>query len=118
MPTNNEELWNKDLPEDPLQALYSGKPKVGSIDLEQYMKPKPLHPGLILKQKLKDGCFNQSAVADKIGIAATRLNEICNGKRNISPKTAIKLEEFLGEKAEKWLAWQSEWELYHLRLSK
>ena len=41
-----------------------------------------------------------------------RINEIINGKRGMTPSTALRLEKFLGMSASFWLNLQLRWDLY------
>ena len=51
------------------------------------------------------------ALALKLRVPANRLTEILNGKRGISPDTALRLSRFLGPSAAFWLHLQSQYDL-------
>lgn len=61
-----------------------------------------VHPGEILKDYMEDAGYSQVELAKKIGINKIMLNEIINGKRPISTKTAILLEKAFSFDARFW----------------
>lgn len=61
-----------------------------------------VHPGEILKEYLQDSGMSQLDLANKVGINKTIINEIINGKRPITMKTAIKLEKAFSFEARFW----------------
>ena len=50
-------------------------------------------------------------MALKLRVPANRLTEIINGKRGVSPETALRLSRYLGPSAAFWLALQSQYDL-------
>ena len=42
-----------------------------------------------------------------------RINEIINGRRGMTPGTALRLEKFLGMSSSFWRDLQLRWDLYH-----
>lgn len=78
--------------------------------------PKPMHPGLVLnKVYLSELNLNQSQFAEKCGCTPRKINEIVNGKRSINPEFAIALEKVLGTRAEMWVRFQAEYDLWLAR---
>lgn len=76
------------------------------------------HPGkFLLEDFLQPLEISQSALARHIGVNPRVINEICRGKRNISPKMAQLLEGALGMNAEFWMNAQSAYELTKYRLA-
>ena len=74
----------------------------------------PTHPGeMLLEEFLKPMEITQSALAEAIGVSFPRVNELINGKRGITPDTALRLERFLGVEAQFWMNLQQAWDLYH-----
>jgi addiction module HigA family antidote len=74
----------------------------------------PTHPGeILLKEFLEPLAISQSDFAVKLGVSFQRLNEIINGKRGITPDTALRLEKVLGMSADFWLGLQIDWDLWH-----
>ena len=73
----------------------------------------PTHPGeMLLKEFLDPMGITQSALAQGIGVTFARINELINGKRGITPDTALRLERFLGVEAQFWMNLQLAWDLY------
>ena len=74
----------------------------------------PTHPGeMLLEEFLKPLGMSQSALAEKIGVSYPRVNEIVQGKRGVTPDTALRLESLFGMEAQFWLNLQLAWDLYH-----
>lgn len=71
----------------------------------------PIHPGLVLQDELAEISISQTALAAHIGVLPKTINEICNGKRGISPLMAWKLSKALGASPQFWLNLQNNWEL-------
>ena len=73
----------------------------------------PIHPGEILEEEfLKPMELSQSEFARKIGTTPAVVNEICRGKRGVSPKMALRIAAFLESTPELWLSMQSNWDLW------
>lgn len=79
------------------------------------MKPKDtfitVHPGEILREELDARGVKQKEFAATIGMPAPVLNDLVNGKRNVTPDIAILLEAALGKDAASWLRLQAERDL-------
>ena len=74
----------------------------------------PTHPGeMLLEEFLKPLGISQSAFAVRLGVSFPRLNEVINGKRCVTPDTALRLAQVLGMPADFWLGLQSDWDLWH-----
>ncbi|MBE9168820.1 HigA family addiction module antidote protein [Pleurocapsales cyanobacterium LEGE 06147] len=74
----------------------------------------PTHPGeMLLKEFLEPMQITQQALAQAIGVPYQRVNELINGKRGITPSTALRLSKFFGNSPDFWLNLQNAWELYH-----
>lgn len=71
----------------------------------------PVHPGEILKEEIAARGLTANAVALKLRVPANRLTDIVNGKRGISPDTALRLARFFGPGAGVWMTLQSQWDL-------
>jgi len=61
---------------------------------------------------LKPMELTQQQLADAIGVPYQRVNEIVNGKRGVTPSTALRLGRFFGVSADFWLNLQMRWDLY------
>lgn len=73
----------------------------------------PTHPGeILLEDFLKPLGIPQTRLAELIHVYYPRVNEIVNGKRGITPDTALRLSRLFGTSPEFWLNGQLEWELY------
>jgi antitoxin HigA-1 len=72
---------------------------------------EPVHPGEVLQDELAARRLTANALALKLRVPANRLTEILNGKRGISPDTALRLSRCLGPSAGFWLNLQSQYDL-------
>ena len=73
----------------------------------------PTHPGeMLLEEFLKPLGISQAAFADRLGVSYPRLNELINGRRGMTPDTALRLERVLGMPADFWLTLQQDWDLW------
>ncbi len=57
--------------------------------------------------------LTQRELADAIRVPYQRVNEIINGKRGVTPATALRLARFFGMSAGFWMNLQLRWDLYH-----
>jgi addiction module HigA family antidote len=57
--------------------------------------------------------LTQRDLADAIHVPYQRINELVNGKRGITPSTALRLAKFFDMTADFWLNLQLRWDLYH-----
>lgn len=74
----------------------------------------PTHPGeMLLEEFLKPLGITQSAFALQLGVSFPRLNEVINGKRSVTPDTALRLARVTGMSADFWLGLQQDWDLWH-----
>ena len=51
----------------------------------------PVHIGYILKKLLEDYGISQNSLALHIRVTYTTLNDLCNGRKNLSTEMALKL---------------------------
>ena len=63
----------------------------------------PVSPGSILKDEIEFLGITQKELANRMGRPAQAINEIINGKKAVTPQTAIELEKVLGIKAHVWV---------------
>ena len=74
----------------------------------------PTHPGeMLLAEFLTPMGLTQRDLAVAIYVPYQRINEIVNGKRGITPSTALRLAKFFGMSADFWMNLQLRWDLYH-----
>ena len=64
----------------------------------------PTHPGdMLLEEFLKPMGLTQRELADSIRVPYQRINEIINGRRGVTPSTALRLSKFFGVSPDFWL---------------
>lgn len=74
----------------------------------------PTHPGeMLLEEFLKPLGITQTAFARQLGVSFQRLNEVINGKRSVTPDTALRFARVTGMSADFWLGLQQDWDLWH-----
>lgn len=71
----------------------------------------PTHPGEIIKEEVEYRGISQRHLAKQMGIANSALNEILNGHRPVTEKTALLFEAALGINAEPLLRMQMKYNL-------
>jgi antitoxin HigA-1 len=80
------------------------------------MLPKnrpPTHPGeILLEEFLKPRDMTQSRLSEKLQIPLQRVNSVINGKRSVTPETAILLARFFATTAEFWMNLQTQYDLW------
>lgn len=75
-------------------------------------KLPPIHPGEILNEEfLQPYGLSQYRLAKEIGVPARRINEIVQGKRAITPDTALRLSRYFGLSERFWINLQSRYDL-------
>ncbi|MCG9893355.1 MAG: HigA family addiction module antitoxin [Thermosynechococcaceae cyanobacterium MS004] len=57
--------------------------------------------------------LSQRDLAQAIAVPYQRINEIVNGRRGITPSTALRLAQFFGMSPDFWMNLQQRWDLYH-----
>jgi antitoxin HigA-1 len=76
----------------------------------------PTHPGeMLLTEFLEPLGLTQKQLAESIHVPYQRINEIVNGKRGVTPSTALRLAKFFGMSSDFWLNLQLRWDLYHVQ---
>jgi addiction module HigA family antidote len=70
---------------------------VGEILVEEFMRPMTL---------------TQAALAKAMGVQRKHVNELCNGKRNVTAATALILARVFGNSPEFWLNVQRRTEIW------
>ncbi len=74
---------------------------------------EPTHPGeMLLEEFLKPMGITQRQLSRAIKVPYQRINEIINGKRGITPSTALRLAKYFGTSEDFWLNLQLRWDLY------
>ena len=78
----------------------------------------PTHPGeMLLEEFLKPMGLTQKELAVAISVPYQRVNEIINGRRGITPSTALRLAKFFGVSPDFWMNLQLRWDLYFAKQS-
>ena len=73
----------------------------------------PSHPGeILLEEFLNPMSLTQRELADTIHVPYQRINEIINGKRGVTPRTALRLDRFFGTSEDFWINLQMRCDLY------
>jgi addiction module HigA family antidote len=67
---------------------------------------------MLLEEFLRPLGLSQTALAERIHVSYPRVNELINGKRGVTPDTALRLAKLLGTTAEFWLDGQRNWDLW------
>ncbi len=71
----------------------------------------PVHPGRILKRELAARELSANRLALALRLPSSRITDILNGKRGISPETALRLGRFFGNNPRFWINLQAAYEL-------
>ena len=73
----------------------------------------PTHPGEMLREEyLNPMGLTQQQLANGIHVPYQRVNELVNGKRGVTPSTALRLAKFFGNSADFWMNLQMRWDIY------
>jgi addiction module HigA family antidote len=76
----------------------------------------PTHPGeMLLEEFLEPLGISQRELADRIHVPYQRINELVNGRRGVTPSTALRLGRFFGMSPGFWMNLQLRWDLYHAK---
>lgn len=76
---------------------------------------EPTHPGSLIREELEERKLTQAKLAAQIGVSASLLNEVINGKRPVNTELALLLEAALNIPAHMLLDLQ--W-AYNMQLAK
>jgi addiction module HigA family antidote len=72
---------------------------------------------MLLEEFLKPLGITQMSFAERISVSYVRLNELINGRRGVTPDTALRLEKATGMDADFWLGLQTDWDIWHAQHS-
>jgi antitoxin HigA-1 len=76
----------------------------------------PTHPGEVLVEDyLRPLGMSQVQLAERIRVPFQRVNMIANGRRGITPDTALRLGRLFNTTPDFWLNLQQAWDLYAAR---
>ncbi len=78
----------------------------------------PTHPGEMLREEfLVPMGITQRELANCIRVPYQRINELVNGKRGVTPSTALRLARYFGTSPGYWMNLQLRWDLYRAQQS-
>ena len=78
----------------------------------------PTHPGeMLLEEFLIPMELTQRELANAIHVPYQRINELVNGRRGMTPCTALRLAKFFGMSADFWMNLQLRWDLHRAQRS-
>jgi len=78
----------------------------------------PLHPGVILRERFMAGFgVSINRLARDLRVPATRIGEVVNQRRAVTPDTALRLARYFGTTAEFWMNLQTAYDLDIARVS-
>jgi len=76
----------------------------------------PTHPGEMLREEfLMPMGVTQRELAQAIHVPYQRINELVNGRRGMTPSTALRLAKFFEVSADFWMNLQLRFDLYYAR---
>ena len=74
---------------------------------------RPPHPGEFLQTRfLEPLAITQTELAAALEISRRRVNELVNGRRAITPDTAVRLATYFGNEASFWMHLQVAWDMH------
>ena len=74
----------------------------------------PTHQGeMLLEEFLNPAEITQRELADAIHVPYQRVNGLVNGRRGITPSTALRLAKYFDVLPGYWINLQMRWDLYH-----
>ena len=73
----------------------------------------PTHPGeMLLEEFLVPMGLTQRELADAVHVPYQRVNDLINGRRGMTPSTALRLAKYFGTTPAFWMNLQLRWDLY------
>ncbi|MFO7557625.1 MAG: HigA family addiction module antitoxin [Desulfobacterales bacterium] len=77
---------------------------------------EPTHPGeMLMEEFLIPMSITQRDLSKAIHVPYQRINEIVNGRRGITPSTALRLAKFFNMSEDFWMNLQLRWDLYRAK---
>jgi addiction module HigA family antidote len=70
-----------------------------------------IHPGRILKRELQARELSANRLALALRVPSGRITSLLNGKRSVTPETALRLARYFGNTAQLWLNLQTRYDL-------
>ena len=75
------------------------------------MLKRAVHPGLVLKDEIRERNITPTALARQIDVPPNRIGQIIAGKRSITGDTARRLGRWFGTDPQFWLNLQAHYDL-------
>ena len=75
----------------------------------------PTHPGEVLKDEIEERGISQRQLAESIGLSYSVVNEILNGRRPLTAKTALMFEAALDVPADSLMYLQTKYNMQTAR---
>lgn len=75
------------------------------------MLKRAVHPGLVLKDELRERNITPTALARQIDVPPNRIGQIIAGKRSVTGDTALRLGRWFGTDPQFWLNLQAHYDL-------
>ncbi len=75
----------------------------------------PVHPGEVIKEEMESRHISQREFARQVNISYTALNELLNGKRPLTPTTALMFETALDIPADAMMSIQTKYTMQTAR---
>ena len=77
----------------------------------------PTHPGeMLLEEFLEPLRITQTDLAERIEVPIQTVNSLVNGRRALTPDTALRLSRVFGTTPGFWVNHQLRWDLYHAQV--
>ncbi len=88
---------------------------IGEVTKMLMTKRRPVPVGDILVEEfLRPLGLTQAGLAEAMGVPRKHVNELCNGRRNVTAATALILARVFGNSPEFWLNVQRRSDLWHV----
>jgi addiction module HigA family antidote len=81
-------------------------------DIIQGRQTRPVHPGEVIADMLKDLNMTQTSFAEIVGVSRRTINEIVQGRRPITVDMAIRIGKALGNGPQLWLNLQQKVDIW------
>lgn len=72
----------------------------------------PMHPGEVLRLEFLEPLgMTPYRLAKELGVSRPAVNDLCRGRRSVTPRMALLLGRYFGSSAEFWLNLQAHYDL-------
>lgn len=80
-------------------------------------RPRPTHPGILLRLKLAQLAHSKVAIARLLGVSRQTLHQLLAGKQRMTPSVAIRVAQLTGVAPEFWVQRQAAFDHYDAQAS-